>query len=612
MLNSVVRPGPDEGGVYLALQAKLTLVAMRLKAGQSRGLLRRMLVRSLLTLIVGATLCDFRASGQQLAVSFGNAGLERVVYGNAVIEDVGRYPADALHIWHMRMTDLGGHVQKGGQTDWGENNSGKSWDATSHAWTYSFSWGSIRVGYQVDGDALLVDVTETNRADSQLILEGASVFPVALHVSGPVPMPGSGPFEVSDNVSGPAVNWFDLGAGAAAVLNTNASRPLYSGAEGDASGDQWSVLVSSTPPDGLATFSPHVSRPVMPGGTDHMRIAIRFVSKQATAANFAGDVFRNWALQWPQKLHWSDRRILGTVYLASSPGGDPTQPQGYPNNPRRYFNESDASSFDVRTQAGMAAFQQRILNQAADVVNNLRRMNGQGAITWDIEGEEYPQATSYVCAPDQISSLAPEMESVVGGGSVYSGMKLVDAYFRTIRDAGFRVGVCVRPQRFVRQSSGSASQVTMSATEAANELMRKMKYAHDRWGATLFYADSMVDENGAALSAALVEKVAAQLPDSLLIPEEWTTRTYAYSAPFQSFLFHGSTGTDSVARAVYPKGFSAILINDVSPAKLAAARDALTGSMRSGDVPMLHADYWQVNNDTVMDMLKAAHAASMH
>jgi hypothetical protein len=233
--------------------------------------------------------------------------------------------------------------------------------------------------------------------------------------------------------------------------------------------------------------------------------------------------------------------VIGTVYLASSPQGNVTQPGGYPNNPRRYFNNSNASDFDVRTAQGLSNFQAKVLQQAGNTVQNLHLLNAQGAITWDLEGEQYPQETSYVCSPDQIAQVAPEMESVIANGSSpYAGMKLDDAYFKIMRDAGFRVGVCIRPQHFTMNRDGTAQQVSLANADVAAEVIRKMKYAHDRWGATLFYIDSTVEPNGAVLDAGIFQQAAAALPDSLLIPEETTPKDYAYTAPFKTLSFTGT------------------------------------------------------------------------
>ena len=133
-----------------------------------------------------------------------------------------------------------------------------------------------------------------------------------------------------------------------------------------------------------------------------------------------------------------------------------------------------------------------------------------------------------------------------------------------------------------------------------------MKFAHDRWGATLFYIDSTVESNGAVLDAGIFQQAAQALSDSLLIPEESTPKYYAYTAPFQSLLFHGQTGTDSSVYAYYPRAFSVNLINDTDPSKLTPAIPALTAAVKAGDVLMTHADYWQANNSTIVSIYQAA------
>ena len=108
------------------------------------------------------------------------------------------------------------------------------------------------------------------------------------------------------------------------------------------------------------------------------------------------------------------------------------------------------------------------------------------------------------------------------------------------------------------------------------------------------------------LSADIFAQLEAQLPDSLIAPEESTPKHHAYTAPFKSFLFHTDLGTDPSVYNYYPFAFSLNLVNDVDPAKLAQYNSQLTDSVRHGDILMVHADYWQANNPTVMGIYQAA------
>lgn len=585
----------------------------RRSAKSSPGWLSSMTIRVLMvcaamTAAVGFAVERQTAAQTSLKIAYGANGVEQISYRGVVLEDTNQNPSDAFHIWHMKLTDLNGKTMTGGQYGWGETNNGRQWDAGSKTWTYPFTWGSIRVQYQQSGDTLNMNVTETNAAGSNVILDGATIYPLALHFPGlPAGFNDASYPQLSYNTTGPSVLAADFGTGMVAAVAPNASKPLYSGFMPSGQANAYTAMISTTTPDGLATFQPHFDRTVMPGQTDSFTVSLRFAASGTSMSTLASDAYASWAKTWPALLQWKDRRILGTAYLASSPTGDASHAGGYPNNPRRYFNDAQASDFDVRSASGLARFQRRVLDQAAATVQNLQRLNAQGVITWDIEGEEYPQETSYVCSPDQIATVAPEMETVVTDrSSRYAGQKLDDAYFKTIHDAGYRVGVCVRPQHFTKNADGTAQQVYLPNDQIGSELIRKMKYAHDRWGATIFYLDSTVETNGAVLDASIFMKAAAALPDSLLIPEETTPKFYAYAAPFKTFLFHGDLGTDAGVRNYYPNAFSVNLINDVDPGKLAAARGTLTDAVRRGDVLMVHADYWQDNNPTVVQMYAEA------
>ena len=439
-------------------------------------------------------------------------------------------------------------------------------------------------------------------------MNGVSILPFVLHFPAlPANFTKATYSQLSDNFTGPSALIADYGQGLVAAVVPSAAKPLYSGFMPAGQPNAYTPLISTTTPDGLATFQPHLDRSVLPGQTNSFTVSLRFAASGTPIASLAADAYYSWTQTWPAVLQWTDRRIIGSAYLANSPSGDQSRPAGYPNNPRRYFNDEKAGDFDVRTAEGLANFQRRVLDQATSIVQNLQHLHGQGVITWDIEGEEYPQETSYVCSPDQIAALAPEMESIVSDANSSSyGLKLDDAYFKTIRNAGYRVGVCVRPQQFKRNADGTAGQSYLPRAQIAAHLIQKMKFAHDRWGVTLFYLDSTVDSNGAPLDASIFQEAAAALPDSLLIPEESTPKFYAYSAPFKTFLFHGDVGTEPSTYSFYPRAFSVNMINDVDAGKLAAARPGLTNAVRRGDILMVHADYWQDNNSTAMQIYSDA------
>jgi hypothetical protein len=540
-------------------------------------------------------------SGQALQVTYGAKGVQTLRFNGVLLEDIAAYPEDSFHIWHMKATDLSGKPCTEGQCGWGELNLGTTWDSSSKTETYRFTWGSIQTQFVQNGDNLDMVVTETNNAGSGVVFDGAEIYPLALHFPQD-PRNFNGLTQYAITTTGPGVSVADFGRGVVAAVAPDASQPLYVGWK-IASGTTYSPLMTSTSPDGLATFLPHMDRPVQPGASFTYRISLRFAS--AGVSPNAADAYASFAKTYPSQMTWADHRLIGTAFLASSPAGDKTQPGGFRTNPRRYFNDA---SVDVTTVAGLKAFQNRVLATATAEVANTRAMNGQGVMTWDIEGEQYPQDTSYVCSPEQVATVAPEMESgVLDTASPYYGQRLDDAYFKTILRAGLKVGVCVRPQVFVRNADGTAAQTFLAKNEEiiAN-LEKKISFAYGRWGATMFYVDSTVDVNGGTLDPAIFQRLITDFPAFLFIPEESTPRYYAYTAPFYSFLFHGSLGTDASVYRYYPHAFGVNLVNDVAAKTLAANLPALTAQVSRGDVLMGLATYWQENDATLASLYRAA------
>lgn len=548
------------------------------------------------------------ASAQSdLQVIFGTNGLERVTYKGTLLDDINGYPGDTFHIGHMKVTDMSGNSLLSGQSSWGEINNGRSWNAGDRTWTYSFDWGSISLQYVVNGNSLDMNVTARNYSGSGVIFNGAVIYPLTLHFPQlPVGFVDSTYEQLAFNTTGPSVTLADFGAGEVASVLTDATRPLYTGFEPAGPLFTYYPIISGTGLDNMATFFPRNERPVRPGEVDSFTVSLRFAPSGTPASDLAADAYRNWAQAWPQTLTWNDRRIIGTAYLASAGSGLSTLSAGFFNNPRRYFNNGDPAQFDIRSADGLTRFQSRVLAQASSIAANASRMNSQGVITWDIEGQEFPHSTSYACSPDQIARIAPEMETVVADSSPYNGMKLDDAYFKIQRDAGLRIGICVRPQHFTLYGNGAADQVFLPAGQVFSELAGKIRYAHDRWGATLFYVDSSVDENGGALDPSIFQQLAAAFPDSLIMPEWSTPKYYAFTAPFQTFIFHTDLGTPKEIYNYYSRAFTVNLINDVDGGKLASYRSQLTESVRRGDILLLHADYWQENNDTAVQIYRDA------
>jgi hypothetical protein len=320
---------------------------------------------------------------------------------------------------------------------------------------------------------------------------------------------------------------------------------------------------------------PTIVRPITPHQSDQYVLSLRFGKSKATDATLAGDIYKKFAAAFPPKLVWADRRPIGAIFLATGPR------KGTPN-PRGWFGDA---KLNVMTPAGRAEFRQRVLNLADGAIGIMRDMNAQGAITWDIEGQEFNHATTYVGDPRMLDTLAPEMAEVA------------DEYFARFRAANLRTGICIRPQ-VLRLSQDNKSAVQTPVSDPTAVLIEKIAYAKKRWGVTLIYLDSNVngtDHN--PLDASIIQKVAGAFPDCLIIPEHSNLRYYAYSAPFAE-LRRGITTTPEIMRGVYPRAFSMIYTADGAPDRY---KDGLKMAVKHGDGLMYRTWFPDPQNEPVKE-----------
>ena len=94
----------------------------------------------------------------------------------------------------------------------------------------------------------------------------------------------------------------------------------------------------------------------------------------------------------------------------------------------------------------IARFRKAILDYADRSVAILKRTGAQGMIVWDLEGQEFPQKTSYIGDPRLLPRLAPEADLVA------------DEFFGKFRQAGLAVGLTIRPQQLTFDADGTPRQ----------------------------------------------------------------------------------------------------------------------------------------------------------
>jgi hypothetical protein len=184
---------------------------------------------------------------------------------------------------------------------------------------------------------------------------------------------------------------------------------------------------------------------------------------------------------------------------------------------------------------------------------------------------------------------------------VNGGKSAMDAYFEKFRAAGLRVGVCIRPQD-VKMVDGKPVHQAADDEQAVQILQKKIAYAKDRWGCTLFYVDSTATA-GRSFYPDVFRAVAQAHPDVLLIPENESMRYFAYSAPLNSYVHHKITSTPVGARLVYPNAFSVLMAADGDkPEDHAALLDAV----RHGDILLFNGWYHNDGAEKIKKLYKSA------
>ena len=431
--------------------------------------------------------------------------------------------------------------------------------------THTYNWGAIDVQYLASGNRLTLTIDAHNR--SKNTIEGLWMQPLAFRFSSKVQeYDGVTPI-FWHNIGAPTALTMTYASGVMVAVNEDVKKPLITGVPWALDRPASTVFPFTIDTARVGMFPdslPVIHRPIPPGSSDQYQISFRFFPRSAKPAELTPDVFKKFSAAFPPRLNWTDRRSIGMLVLGTSATGWATNPRGWLLDP----------TLNINTPAGIAHFRERILAYADYSITVLQSMNAQGMITWDIEGEQFPHATTYIGDPRLFATLAPEMAGIA------------DDYFKKFRDAGFKVGVCIRPQQLIiGEGGGNASQVPVS--DPAKLMLDKIKYARDRWGATLFYVDSNGKGNTSdPMNAEVFKTVAEAYPDILLVPEHSNVEYFAYTAPYFD-LRQGFGTLPPLARRLYPKAFSVINISDDTGQN----HDAIVKAAKQGDTLLFRGWY---------------------
>jgi hypothetical protein len=535
----------------------------------------RLLQIMLLLALVMPTPLPARAA-PSVTVGFGGNGLSSLRYGGQEFlwlnPDIGANGAfNGGAFWVSRVTLRGADgkdvsIEGGGPSQ-------VSTDPASRIVTRTFAWGRVRGQFTPSGSHLGLALIVTNTT-SDTTIQAIVLQPLWLKFpQKPTEYAQEYPLMTASRDE-PGVVSASYGTGTLALCNEDIHQPLLIGfpfALDKPTDTEFPLRVSSGPENGPRDLlAPYLIRPIAPGRSDSYTLSLRFGPPGTTAASLTSDLDRRFAAAFPLTLHWPDRRPLGYLMLSSTV---PHRPSG--KNPRGWFNNAD--DVDVTSEAGRAAFAKRLTEYADNSIRILKAMNAQGMITWDIEGQEYPHATSYIGDPRKLAQLSPEMEP------------LADAYFTRFRRAGLKVGVCIRPQLLVKTADGGTSQHDQAdMKQVTRTLIEKALYANKRWGCTLFYVDSNGDPN-VPYPASVFQAVAAALASRkitvLLMPEHQNVRYYGVAAPYDE-LRGGVLGTPDRIRRVYPGAFTVL---NTSDGDLDGRHADLVTAVKRGDILLFRA-----------------------
>lgn len=450
-----------------------------------------------------------------------------------------------------------------------------AFDGATNTIIKTFSWGEVRCRYQFERQRLTFLITVSNSSKDTLRNLAIQLAEIRF----PRPPDGWQPHYpyIDFNVDEPSVTLADVGTSVLAVVNEDVTKPLLTGFAGRESLAARPLWVATSNMNYLSPYMDNrMTRIVKPKATDSFRVSLRFAQPGASRREIAADVLQHFAKAYPFQNPWRDRRPIGALFLSSTAARTPL-------NPRGWFNDANAA-FITTDSSGAAKFRQRLLSYADDAIRIARRMNAQGVLVWDIEGQEHHHPISYIGDP---RLLSPEME------------KVVDEFFAKFQRAGLRVGVCLRPQKFIRQGS-SVNQI--ETENPATTLIEKISYAKTRWGGTLFYVDSNGDPN-APFDASIFKVVAARHPDVLIIPEHERSRYYAYTAPYHSLAYSQIASTPDAVRQLYPRAFSVIY---AAESDIEKHRAQLIQSVRRGDILMYQGWYDNSHNEAVKSIYAEA------
>jgi len=440
-----------------------------------------------------------------------------------------------------------------------------SWNDATKEFTATVYWGTVVCRYQLVGDTMFMKVTLTNNTPQTFC--GVSLSLLMLNIGKrPSNFQPSMPY-YNNNIAGPAVVAANTDKYKLVVENIDVNKKVYVGLlEGNGSnGTIYRIWTGTGPFNGMGDFDPRVELRLGPKESFSYTVAARFCKVNTPVNVAAARSYEAFRKNTPFRVVWKDKRPIGGLFLASYTGKNDA------SNPRNWTILSGANN--ATSEAGKNELRKAILDYADKSIEYLKKMNAQGMITWDIEGQQYPHPFSYIGSPELTGKLAPEMD------------RIADEYFNKFRNAGFKTGICIRPDS-VTFSGNWINHVPVK--DPAATLIRKIAYARKRWGCTIFYIDSNVDPVGNPISFTFFKTVRDKFPDVLLIPEQERSMYYCYTAPYEE-MRQGALLVDDEVKALYPEAFMTLYVPDGIKSNDEEYVKKLAASIKQGNILIFRA-----------------------
>lgn len=505
-------------------------------------------------------LCCLTVNCQHLKATFGAPwGIAQLKYDDHELININKGVGLALIVEAFKYLEN----KKVPKVAWSQPVS-HSWNDATKEFTATVSWGTVVCRYQLVGDTMFMKVTLTNNTSE--VFCGVSLPLLMLNIGKrPSNFQPSMPY-YNNNIAGPAVVAANTDQYRLVVENTDINKKVYVGMleESGWNGTVYRIWTGTGPFNGMGDFDPKVELRLRPKESFTYTVAARFckVNTPLTVAARSYEAFRK---NTPYGVIWKDKRPIGGLFLASYTGTK------NPSNPRNWTLLSGAKN--ATSVEGKNELRKATLDYADKSIEYLKKMDAQGMITWDIEGQQYPHPFSYIGSPELTGKLAPEMNGIA------------DEYFNKFRKAGFKTGICIRPDSVVINGDWINH---VPVKDPAATLIRKIAYARNRWGCTIFYIDTNVDSVGNPMPYTIFKTVRDKFPDVLLIPEHERSLYFGYTAPYEE-LRSGALLINDEIKTLYPEAFMTLYVPDGIKGSEEENVKRLAASIKQGNILIFRA-----------------------